>query len=186
MSETEDKKPLTHAERGRLGGLAAAGSHSKYTTEQVTRALHLTAVFGSPKTASTYLRDHGEDISPGAIANWKKAYRDQFLELADKHSAELEATIVQECRETAVLAAEVERLALTRVVENTDKLQPKDAGQTAAYAAKIKGTNLQQVLALTGRPQKIVEHRPSEEVMRELQRFAVERPKAIEGTAVEV
>jgi hypothetical protein len=153
-----------------------------YTPQQIDRALLELVVSGSSVTARKRLAAQGLVVSDRTLRDWRLRYTDRYAEIAERHAPEVERVIVQDARELAHLAAQVERKALAKELEALDN-GVKDASASARNAATVAGINLDKVLAYTGRPKAIVEHRQVDDIVRELQTIA---PGVIEVEAEEL
>jgi hypothetical protein len=141
------------------------------TPQQIDRALLELVVSGSSVAARRRLAAQGLVVSDRTLRDWRLRYSDRYAEIAERHAPEVERVIVQEARELAVLAAEVERKALGKELEALDN-GVKDASASARNAATVAGINLDKVLAYTGPPKAIVEHRQVDDIVRKLQAIA--------------
>ena len=159
----------------------------KRTLEDIERgltALALTA--GRPVQASDRLKEQGLDIPASTLCRWRDhQYHERYLEIATTVAYRVEDVIVQEARETAALAAQLERAALERAYRQVmNSKEGVDASQVAQRASTVKGINVDKLLQLTGRPTQVVEHRNADEVLRKL---GASLPGLIvDGTATEI
>src|SRR5687768_14553553 len=89
-----------------------------YTPEQVERSLlELALVGGNSGEASRRLKGASIEISPRLLRRWRtELHARRYSELAQENAREIEETVIREARETAILAAEVERAALAKTL----------------------------------------------------------------------
>jgi hypothetical protein len=147
----------------------------KYTPEEVEKALlALALVGGNSGEASRRLKGANIEISPRLLRLWRSGlHARRYAELAQEYAREVEETIVQEARETAILAAEVERLALAKTLEQLEAGEIRDAAAAARNAATVKGINVDKLLTLSGRPNQIIEQSNPDEILAHLIRDGI-------------
>jgi hypothetical protein len=158
----------------------------KYTPEQVEKALlELALVGGNSGEASRRLEGVGIKVSARLLRLWRSGlHAKRYGQLAQEHARQVEETIVQEARETAILAAEVERLALAKTLEQLEAGEIRDAAAVARNASTVKGINVDKLLTLSGRPNQIVEHGNPDELLAQLIRDGIFTP-AQDGPGVD-
>lgn len=144
-----------------------------YTEQDVTRGLNALIAFGgSPTQAAQALKDAFElDVPTSTLRTWRDAtYAERYVALQAEHGHEIEQAIVRDTRDLARAAAHVERMAIEKAVEAMQhtNLRATDAAQIAVNMSKLKQSNIDKLLALTGRPQAITEHRSAQELIRAL------------------
>lgn len=154
----------------------AAGTH--YSPAQVDAALLALATTGSGRLAAQQV-----DVPERTIQDWRHRYAQRYQELADKHQRQIEDVIVQQARDTAIMAGDIERQVLERLSTQVDSLDAKDAAATVRNLSTAKGINVDKLLTLTGRPSQVTEHRSTDDLMRKLESLKV---KAIDATAEEI
>jgi hypothetical protein len=97
-------------------------------------------------------------------------HAEAYAGLQNEHGAALEQAMVREVRDIARAAGYAERLAVEKVIEEMSKPTSRlDPATVALNMAKIKDTNVNKLLALTGRPQEITEHRSPSDLLRALE-----------------
>jgi uncharacterized membrane protein YccC len=170
-----------------------AATRNTFSTEEVTTGLMgLVAWQGNAAAAARALRSEGKlEISPTTLANWaRETHFERYNELREKYAEKLEADLVNDMRDIARQAMEVQRTALdkslTRLIGNEDH----DPARTASHAARVAQSMTDKMLSLTGRPTSIREDRNLGEIMRSLAAKGViqlpaedvtEEPAALEG-----
>jgi hypothetical protein len=148
----------------------------KYTPEEVERCLlELALVGGNSNAASERLNEEaGIDISPRLLRLWRgELHARRYQELLSENAREIEETIIAECRETAVLAAMVERAALQLTLEQIKSGKIRDPSAAARNAGATKGVNIDKMLTLSGRPTQIIEQSSPDEMLAALLRDKV-------------
>jgi hypothetical protein len=146
---------------------------TSYTDEQVAKSLNALVAFGgSPSQASRALAEAFDlDVPATTLRAWRDSvYAERYVQLQAEHGAEIEQAIIRDTRDLARAAAHVERLAIEQAVEglHAGRIRPTEASQIAVNMAKLKQSNIDKLLALTGRPQAITEHRSAQELIRAL------------------
>lgn len=145
-----------------------------FTERDITRGLNALVAFGgTPGPASRALKSTFDlDVSPGRLKTWRDhTYAERYVSLQVEHSEEIESAIIRETRDLARAAAIAERIAIESVLEQLDggRLRAPEVAQVALNMSKIKQSNIDKMLALTGRPTAITEHRSAAEIIRALE-----------------
>lgn len=145
----------------------------EYTMDDVSRALNAMLAFGGSATAAhRALKESFElEIPVSTLRSWKESvHAEAYAGLQNEHGAALEQAMVREIRDIARAAGHAERLAVEKVIEEMSKENSRlDPATVALNMAKIKDTNVNKLLALTGRPQEITEHRSPADLLRALE-----------------
>jgi hypothetical protein len=165
---------------------SAAITRRRYSAEQIDRALLELAVCGTSTEARRRLAAQGLQVSDRTLREWKQVrYPERYVEIAQQHARQVEEVIVQQARDTALAAAEVERHALAGELKAIKAGKVRDHSASARNASTVKGINVDKLLTLSGRPNTIVENRNADDLIRKLHALA---PTAItvEGNAEEV
>ncbi len=169
-------------------------SNPARTQEDITRALMaVLACAGNYAAAVRELKNHGIGVAQTTLKTWAtETHLAEFERLRDEYAPQMEAQIAHEFRNVAALAVEVQMLALTKAKKRLVSGEDTDPGRTASFAARSGQVAVDKLMSLTNRPQKIVEQRTLEEVLRSLQakKVLVALPAgngqaAIEGEAKE-
>lgn len=141
----------------------------QYTLAEQTRGLMaLVACAGSVTAAARALEQQGCPIPAATLRSWMQTRRDEYDELREHHAQQLEDEAKRQLRETMVLAGAVQRKAIELAEERLDQRKDIAPAQTAAALAKVAASAADKLLALTGRPTQITEHRTLEEIVRPL------------------
>lgn len=143
--------------------------------EAVDEALTvLIAHTGNSQTASAYL-DAKLDIriSPEELEHWRLIFRDRFHQIAERLGPKLEEDIIREAREVAGRAMVLERKLLEETERQIANGKITDPARAAASISRVKQSAIEKLLSLTGRPERITEHRTADEVIRGLEAMGV-------------
>lgn len=138
------------------------------TPENRTRALAVLAMTsGSAERAKRVLANQGLVFG---LAELKKMCDEEDYQLArQKYQVELETAIVLQARENAAYALEVERQAIEKAAELLPMVRSADfASRVANDLSRVKTQNIDKVLSLTGRPERITERRSFDEIVHKL------------------
>lgn len=144
-----------------------------YTEDHITKGLNALLAFGgSPAAASKALKQAFALAIPAkTLQTWRDStHADRYAALQAEFGPEIEQAIVRDTRDLARAATTVERLAIEQAYEALESgaVRPEVAAQIALNMSKVKQSNLDKLLALTGRPQQITEHRSAAEIIRAL------------------
>lgn len=144
-----------------------------WTEDQITKGLNALLAFGgSPAAASKALKQAFDLVIPGSTLKvWRDStHADRYTALQDEFGGQIEQAIIRDTRDLTRAAVQVERMAIEQAYEALDHgtVRPEVAAQIALNMSKIKQSNIDKLLALTGRPQQITEHRNANEIIRAL------------------
>lgn len=142
-----------------------------YDQQDISKALTVLAFkAGNYSQTIATLKEMGLEISQARLKGWaERDHADQYKNIREKYQGEFEAEAVRDMRDQMRAAAEAERLLIQKAVDLVDKtFSAKDASVAALNMARIKQTNVDKLLALTGRPSTIIEDRGVEPVIESL------------------
>lgn len=138
---------------------------------------------GNSIQAAKQMQELGHEIAGSTLRTWRT--RDHvalYEEIRTKRAPEVERTVINDARDLALEYAELERLAIEKTTQALEQGTLKDPSAAFKNASIAKGVNVDKMLVLDGRPDTIVDHRRTREVL-----FAeLERDGLIEGTAEEI
>lgn len=144
-----------------------------YTEQEIVRGLNALIAFGgSPTAASKALREAFDlEVPVSTLRKWRDAtHAERYSKLQADHSAQIEEAMVRDTRDLARAAGLAERLAVEKVIEELESGNSRlDPSQAAVNMSKVKQSNIDKMLALTGRPHQIVENRNAGEIIRALE-----------------
>lgn len=146
----------------------------KYDEAEITRALNALIAFGgSPAAASRALDEaFGLKVTTDLLRTWRDStHAEQYAELQATHGHAIEEAVVRDTRDLARAAANVERMAIEKAMEGVESGQVRtvELAQIALNMSKVKQSNIDKLMTLTGRPQNITEHRSAAEIIRALE-----------------
>lgn len=163
-------------------------SNSKYDPYTIERGLTELALAGTGKRARQRLLRDGINVPERTLLHWKtSAYADRYLEIVETRAKRIEEQISNEARASALLAAEIEMEALEATRTLLRSGEAKDPSTIARNAATVKGINVDKLLALSGRPTQITEHRDVREIAIRLKGLGIEIavPQVVDAEVVE-
>lgn len=130
----------------------------------------LLAFAGSPSAAAEAMKhQYGVTVDPKELARMRDhTHAERYAALQREYAADIEEAMVRELRELARAAMHGERMGIENAVKALPNLPPVPAAQVALNLSKIKTSNIDKLLALTGRPTTITETRSAEDIMRAL------------------
>ena len=145
-------------------------SPNRTEADITTGLMAMIAWGGNALAASRSLKAQGKmNIAAPTLTSWaKERYPQRYQELREKYAPQLEAQLAHEFRDVAMLAVEVERLALEKAKTRLKAGDDMDPSRTAANSATVADKMSSKLLALTGRPTSIREDRSAEEIIRRL------------------
>jgi hypothetical protein len=154
--------------------LIAANKGNDYTEEDVSRALYALIAFGgNPAPAARALESAFDlKIPTSTLRSWREGkHANRYAQLQAEHANDIEEALVRDTRDIARAASAMTREAIERTAElmADPRLRATEAAQIAASMAKVQQSNIDKLLALTGRPQAITEHRSAQDIIRALQ-----------------
>jgi hypothetical protein len=129
----------------------AGGLDPGYTMEQVVEAL--TVLVNCRGNLTRAAEQTG--ITAPTLSTWaQERFPDRYMEIEERFGREIEQRIVMEARETAFMAGEAERKGIQQVMKEIEagEITGRELAQATYALSKIKSTNIDKVLALTGRP----------------------------------
>jgi hypothetical protein len=146
-------------------------ARTTYDQQDISKALTVLAFkAGNYSQAVAALKEMGLEVTQVRLKGWaEREHEDQYKAIRDKYQGEFEAEAIRDMRDHLRRAAEAERLLIQKAVDLVDKtFSAKDASVAALNMAKIKQSNVDKLLALTGRPSTIIEDRGVEPIIESL------------------
>ena len=138
--------------------------------EQLVRGL--TAVVhcaGHYTAASRLCAEQGFEVSAQALRDWcLNRHAARYAELRDRYAAELEEKLIHDMRDLAAQGVEAQRVAISEAHKLLESGDDKDPSRTAANLSRVVQTNVDKMLAVSGRPTSIREDRSLDEILRAL------------------
>ena len=143
-----------------------------YTDQEIQRGLNALIAFGgSPTAASKAIREAFDlEVPVGTLRTWRDAtHAERYSKLQTEHAKDIEEAMVRDTRDLARAASLAERMAIEKTIESLETSTRLDPAQAAVAMSKVKTSNIDKMLALTGRPQQITENRNANELLRALE-----------------
>lgn len=148
-----------------------AATTPKFTEEEITASLLMLVAFaGNASRASAALKsEKGISVNSVTLGKWAKDRHSQrYQEFREKYQEKLEAQLIAEYRDVAMLAVETQRIAIERAREALEAGNDKDPSRTAANLSTVADKSTRDMLSLSGRPTSIREDRNVGEILRSL------------------
>jgi hypothetical protein len=161
---------------------------TKYVTGEVhiEEALAATAIFPTLDKAKAFLRDKGYRVDTRQLARWRDVtYADRYQEVRRELAPKLEEHLILDQRDNVRLAVEVERIALERTKRMLKAGELPDPARVARDVSQTRSQGIDKILALEGRPSRIVENRDVKELVNALVGMGVAE-EVIQGEAREI
>jgi len=136
--------------------------------EDTRKLLALVACGGDASAAEQSLKAQGVVVTARELHDLMSARRKEYDHLRDQFAPQVEEEIVRQLRERALRATNLIDKAITLAEKRIDEGRDTDPGRTAASMSKVVATNIEKVLALTGRPTQITETRSALQIVRGL------------------
>jgi hypothetical protein len=127
---------------------------------------------------------HDITCSPAKMEVYKRRFPEIEQQVRDKIEPQLEAKLASANLDTALLAAEVEQLAIRTTYQFLEEGRITDPAKAAREIAEVAAKSINNRLALQGRPTQIVENRSPAEILKRLEAMKVLKVDA-ETTAIE-
>jgi len=139
-------------------------NNSMYGVTEVEAALTQIALAGDNATKAAKLTGH----APSTLQDWRNRYRDRYDEIRRELAPQIESTIIEEARATALLAAEAERAGIQATISSINNGTIKDPSSAAKNMSLVKAVNVDKFLLLENRPTSISTHVGTDELLRKL------------------
>jgi transposase-like protein len=147
---------------------------------RVTRALTALALTGGhPLRASEMC-----DVSSRTLYRWRIEKREEYERIRRDLAPQLEAISISELQAFVVQAAAAKMLALQKTTEalEADAIPARDLPAALRNITTAEAISVDKILALSGRPTSVVEHRSAGELVKRLAALGA----VVDGTATEL
>lgn len=138
---------------------------------------------GNMSRAHAQLEEQGWTISVKTVEEWMRRYPARYAHVGTVFKDVAETQVVTKLREVSIAALAASQEAIMLEHERIKEGKVKDASAAAQRLATTAAINMDKMLALTGRPQSIVQHQSGEEILRQLQQL---KQITVESTADEI
>lgn len=157
----------------------------EYTAEDITSGLMAVIAWaGNHAAAARDLAERGVTVPPQTLMDWTKTtHFVEFQRLRDEYAPQIEAQLAHQFRDVAAKSVTVQMKALEAAEKRLDAGLDEEPARTASFAARTGQTAVDKLMTLTNRPQRIVETRDIDEVLRSLaaQKIIVALPNGLAG-----
>lgn len=170
-----------------------SGPAAAFSQEEIDRCLTaLVAWSGNAAAAVRFLHSEATEdqrVPTGStLIEWSRTIHwERYEQIRDTWAGKVEQTVVNDMRDAAREAIEVQRIAVGKAKERLEANKDDDPGRTAANLARTASANTDKLLSLSGRPTQITESRNVGEILRSLVAKGVltlpDEPAQIEATA---
>lgn len=106
------------------------------------------------------------DVNYHSLLKWRAQYADELLELERKHGPEIEEQIVRQLRAKAIRSNDIALETLEKLREELDDLSPIEKAKTVQALSVAAAKDVEKLLGLTGRPEKITVQRNGDDDLR--------------------
>lgn len=148
---------------------------SSYTPAEVDTGLLALITYGSSNRAADEC-----GIPAQTLREWRKTRAERLAELQAEHGPAIEQALVHAARSIALSAAAATSDAIEGAHQDILNGDVKDKAAAARNLQTTGAIAIDKLLALTGRPTQITEHRSADDYLRKLESLGI-----IEGTATE-
>lgn len=138
-----------------------------------------------PEACLLLEEQHNLSCSPAKMEVYKRRFPEIEQKVREKIEPQLEHKLASACLDTAMLASEVEQLAIRLTYQFLEEGRIADPAKAAREISEVASKNIDRRLTLQGRPTQIHENRRPEEILRRLEKMGVLKVDA-EATAVEL
>lgn len=146
--------------------------------------LALIASGGNARAAARSLVGTQHEIPHRTLVDWRHRYAERYLELHEQHAPDIERALTAEVREIALDAFNATRIGISQTREKLEAGELKDPAGATRNLATTGAIAADKLLALTGRPTSITEHRNPDDVLAKLQDRGIIR--TVEAQATEI
>ena len=135
--------------------------------------LALIACGGHAERAAEQLKAQGLPIPRRTLSDWRHRYADRLRELHDRHAPAIEAELVRRAREVALQAFAAAAQAVEHAEADLEAGRVKDTAGAARNLATTGAIAADKLMALTGRPTQVIEHREPSQIIASLRRKGI-------------
>jgi hypothetical protein len=151
-----------------------ARRHSPHDRERGLTAL---AIEGSSRRASQLT-----GYSDRTIRDWAQTYPEQYAQIKERRAALIDQACIEEFRQIVLNGTRATQSAIAAAQEDLDAGNTRDPAATARNLATASAIAADKIALMEGRPTQIIEHRSSDDVLRDLERGGFIDAQAIEDT----
>jgi hypothetical protein len=164
-------------------------SPTQWDEKQISQILTLLALNAGnvAKTIREFKEEHDRAPSADTLTNWRdRKYAERYNRIREDYAREFEADAVRTLRDRMKQAAEAESIAIQKTIEALERQDRMVNPAQAAYnMTRVKATNADRLLTLTGRPNQIIDDRSAQKIIEGLVRKKVLRVVQPDDTTAE-
>lgn len=132
-------------------------THTPEVRERALLALAVTG--GNSAQARRNLKDEGITVAERTLRDWRVTHAQRYSELHETHYQLIEQRLTQAQREIATRASVATEALVEQTITDAKAGKIKDPASAARNLATTAAIAVDKMLALTGRPTQITEHR---------------------------
>lgn len=123
-------------------------------------------------------------VPDATLRRWRREHRHEYDRVRRELAPRLESIVVAEQYAFIIEAGHAKRLALAKTMDalENDQIPARDLPGALRNITTAEAISIDKVLALSGRPTSIVEHRSAAELVRKLAAMGA----VVDGTAAEI
>jgi transposase-like protein len=139
----------------------------RYTPEDKRTGLIAVLVTGSATHAAEQT-----GIPRTTLESWRdNSETELFAQLSREYGPLIEQVITAQTRESVVRLGQAERQLTDRLLENLDRLDPRDVPNAIKNIVAAKSQNTDKLMLLTGRATERVEHVDARDILADIQKI---------------
>jgi hypothetical protein len=126
-------------------------------------------------------------ISENTLKEWRGRFREEYERVCRDVAPRLEAIVVNECYARVIALGELETLAMEKLEAAlaNNEIPARDLPGALRNITTSKAINVDKILALSGRPTQVIEHRSMPAIYERLSKLGA-LTKPVEGTATPI
>jgi hypothetical protein len=151
----------------------------RYTPDQKREGLIALLVMGSAPAAA---KETG--IPRQTLEHWRDtAEPELYASLSREYGTRIDEVITAQVRESVVRLGQAERQLTDKLLDNLDRVDPRDIPNALKNIVAAKSQNADKMLLLTGRATERVEHIDARDLIADIRKIV--QPYSVDSTAEE-
>jgi hypothetical protein len=147
----------------------------RHTPHDRERGLTALAIEGSSRRASQLT-----GYSDRTIRDWAQTHPQQYAQIKERRAALIDQACIEEFRQIVLNGTRATQSAIAAAQEELKAGNTRDPAATARNLATASAIAADKIALMEGRPTQIIEHRSSDDVLRDLERGGFIDAHAIE------